>query len=94
MFYDRTKYLDFKVNFTRNYVEEKQVEFVKISTHNNPADMLTKALPSTKFKFCLNLVRLYDTTQLKRRLENERKIIGQSIEKRVSVLNLILCAEC
>ena len=60
MFHDRTKHLDVKVNFIRDCIEEKQVELVKISTHENPADMLTKALPSAKFKFCLNLVGFYD----------------------------------
>ena len=41
-------------------IEEKQIELAKISTHDNSADMLTKALSSAKFKFCLNLVGLYD----------------------------------
>ena len=41
-------------------IEEKQVELVKISTHDNPMDMLTKTLPSAKFKFYLNLVGFYN----------------------------------
>ena len=30
----------------------------KISTEDNPADMLTKTLPTAKFKHCLDLVNV------------------------------------
>ena len=60
MFYDRTKYLDVKVNFIRDCIEENQIELVNISTHENLAHMLTKTLPSAKFKFYVNLVGLYN----------------------------------
>jgi len=32
----------------------------KIHTSENPADMLTKPLPVTKFEHCLDLVGLYN----------------------------------
>ena len=32
----------------------------KVSTHDNPADMMTKTLPVTKFQQCLNLVGVGD----------------------------------
>ena len=51
MFHDRTKYLNVKVNFKRDCIEEKQIKSVKISTHDNPTDMLTKALPLANSSF-------------------------------------------
>ena len=31
----------------------------KVSTHDNPADMMTKALPVAKFEHCLDLVGVH-----------------------------------
>jgi hypothetical protein len=40
----------------RDVVSEGKVLVKKIGTEKNPADMLTKALPIVKFKFCKNLM--------------------------------------
>lgn len=40
----------------RDVTSEGHTKVEKISTHDNPADMLTKALPQATFKHCLNLV--------------------------------------
>ena len=34
----------------------------KIATSDNPADVMTKALPSVKFKHCLDLVGITSAT--------------------------------
>lgn len=42
----------------RDVVENGPVKMEKISTNENPADMLTKALPVTKFAYCKELVKV------------------------------------
>lgn len=58
MFHERTKHIDVRLHFIREVFASKQVEIKKIHADDNPADMLTKALPSTKFKHCLNLAHI------------------------------------
>lgn len=65
MFHERTKHIDVRLHFIREVFASKQVVFAskqveikKIHADDNPADMLTKALPSTKFKHCLNLAQI------------------------------------
>ena len=57
-FHRRTKHIDVKYNFIRDEIEMKRVGLVKIGTHDNPADMLTKPLPTNKFQLCVDLVGL------------------------------------
>ena len=52
MFHERTKHIDIRYHFVRDVISEGNVLVKKISTEENPADMLTKPLPITKFKFC------------------------------------------
>ncbi|KAL5768311.1 hypothetical protein ACOSQ2_015094 [Xanthoceras sorbifolium] len=58
MFHERTKHIDIKFHFVRDIIAQGQVTVKKISTHDNPADMLTKSLPNVKFKHCLNLISI------------------------------------
>ena len=44
----------------RDEVEKREIRVAKISTEHNPADMLTKPLPATKFKYCLELVKMVE----------------------------------
>ncbi|GJU78181.1 retrotransposon protein, putative, ty1-copia subclass [Tanacetum coccineum] len=37
-------------------ISQGDIQVQKISTHDNPADMMTKPVPSTKFEFCSSLV--------------------------------------
>ena len=47
-----------KLHFIQDEVAKGSVVVTKIHTDINPADMLTKAQPTTKFKFCVNLIGL------------------------------------
>ena len=59
MFHDRTKHLAvskhvaLKMSFVREMIEAGEVEIQKVHTSKNPADMLTKVIPSIKFEQAL-----------------------------------------
>ena len=61
MYHERTKHIDVRYHFVRDVVLQGTVTVQKISTTENPADMLTKSIPSEKFRHCLNLVGLQST---------------------------------
>lgn len=54
-YHERTKHIDVRYHFIREAVSERDILVKKVSTHDNPADMLTKPVTSNKFKHCLNL---------------------------------------
>nr|CAD41912.2 OSJNBa0033G05.13 [Oryza sativa Japonica Group] len=56
MFHERTKHIDVRYHFIRGVIAEGDVKVCKISTHDNPADMMTKPVPATKFELCSSLV--------------------------------------
>nr|CAI44659.1 OSJNBa0061C06.9 [Oryza sativa Japonica Group] len=56
MFHERTKHIDMRYHFIRGVIAEGDVKVCKISTHDNPADMMTKPVPATKFELCSSLV--------------------------------------
>ena len=58
MFYERTKHIDVKYHYVRNVISQDKLKVCKISTHDNPADMITKSVSVAKFEFCSNLVGL------------------------------------
>jgi hypothetical protein len=58
MFHERTKHIDIKYHFVRDVIEEGKLKVYKISTHDNPANMMTKSVPVAKFKLYLSLVGL------------------------------------
>jgi len=60
MFHERTKHINIKYHFVRDVIEEGELKVCKISTHDNPADMLTKPVPVAKFELCSSLVGLID----------------------------------
>lgn len=55
-YHERTKHIDVRYHFVRDVIDSKKVKVQKIATEDNPADMLTKVLPGSKFKHCLDLV--------------------------------------
>ncbi|KAG8478240.1 hypothetical protein CXB51_028177 [Gossypium anomalum] len=59
MFHERTKHIDVRYHFVRDIIARGDIVVSKISTHENPADMMTKSLPITKFGHCLDLVGVH-----------------------------------
>ena len=59
--HERTKHVDVKVHFIRDIIGKGAVLVKKVATEDNPADMITKPLPSNKFEYCLELVGLLET---------------------------------
>ena len=55
MFHERTKHIDVRYRFIRGLVADGDVKVCKISTHDNPADMMTKHVPVAKFELWLML---------------------------------------
>ncbi|KAF3618096.1 hypothetical protein FXO38_33610, partial [Capsicum annuum] len=56
MFHERTNHIDVRYHFVREIIARGDIVVRKISTHDNPTDMMTKTLPSAKFEHCLDLV--------------------------------------
>ncbi|KAH9800568.1 hypothetical protein KPL71_000711 [Citrus sinensis] len=56
VYHERTKHIDVKLHFIRDEVAKGSVAVIKIPTDINPADMLTKVLPTAKFNFCVDLI--------------------------------------
>jgi hypothetical protein len=56
MFHERTKHIDVKYHYVREVIAEGRLKVLKISTHDNPADMMTKHVPVAKFELYSSLV--------------------------------------
>jgi hypothetical protein len=57
MFHERTKHIDIRYHFIRDVITRGGVIKVrKIHTRDNPADMMTKPVPTAKFELCSSLV--------------------------------------
>ena len=56
VFHAKTKHIEVKYHFLRQVLEDKRLELVKVHTDHNPADFLTKSLPSDKFAHCRELM--------------------------------------
>ncbi|KAG8474177.1 hypothetical protein CXB51_033819 [Gossypium anomalum] len=81
MFHERTKHIDVRYHFVRDIIARSDIVVSKISTYENPADMMIKSLPITKFEHCLDL---YDgpicnrANKLLRNLrDSERKLASE-----------------
>ncbi|KAG8481718.1 hypothetical protein CXB51_026624 [Gossypium anomalum] len=59
MFHERTKQIDARYHFVRDIIARGDIVVSKISTHENPADMMTKSLSITKFEPCLDLIGVH-----------------------------------
>ena len=64
MFNERTKHIDVKYHYVCDVISQGKLKVCKISTHDNPADMMSKPVSVAKFEFCSSLVGL--TAQPKR----------------------------
>ncbi|KAL1546622.1 secreted RxLR effector protein 161-like protein [Salvia divinorum] len=56
VFHERSKHIDVRMHFIRDEVQNGRIRVEKVSTDHNAADMLTKPLPASKFRYCLDLV--------------------------------------
>lgn len=54
----RSKHIDVRHHFIRDCVKDKRIELRYISTNEQQADLLTKALSVTKFKYLRNLLNV------------------------------------
>lgn len=61
MYHERTKHIDVRLHFIRDVIAEGKVELKKVSTEDNPTDMLTKALPLSKFDHCRRLLNITES---------------------------------
>jgi hypothetical protein len=56
MFHERSKHIDVKYHYVRDIVTQGKLKVCKISTHDNPTDMIRKPVPVAKFELCSSLV--------------------------------------
>jgi hypothetical protein len=56
MFHARTNHIEIKYHYVRDEIEKGKPKVCKISTQNNPVDMLTKPVPVALFELCSGLV--------------------------------------
>ena len=60
MFHERTKHIDIKQHYVRDVIAQGKLKVCKISTNDNPADMMTKPVPVVKFELCSSLIGISD----------------------------------
>jgi hypothetical protein len=60
-FHSRTKHIYLRYHYIRESVENKKISLSYIPTHDNVADIFTKALPRPKFQVFVELLGLKDT---------------------------------
>ena len=58
VFHERTKHVDVWYHFIREKVTEGRIHVDNVATEENPADLGTKVLTLSKFKHCLELLRV------------------------------------
>jgi hypothetical protein len=56
MFHERTKHNNIKYHYAREVITEGRLKVPKISTHDNPADLMMKPILDAKFELCSSLV--------------------------------------
>ena len=56
MFHERTKHINVRYHFVEEIVAKGDIVVKKVSTLDNPADIMTKSLPFSKFMHCLDLI--------------------------------------
>ena len=57
-FHERSKHIDIRYHFVRDAEVRGCISFEYVSTHNNPADVFTKALVAQKFDACKHMMKL------------------------------------
>ena len=59
MYHERMKHIDVRYHFLREIISQGDVPMKKIGTSDNPADMLTKPVPVSKFMHCLDIIGVH-----------------------------------
>ncbi|GJU24517.1 hypothetical protein Tco_1163138 [Tanacetum coccineum] len=55
VYHDRTKHIDVRYHFIRT---ERRIKVKKIGTQDNLADVFTKLVPLSKFRYCFDLLNI------------------------------------
>ncbi|KAH9697780.1 Integrase catalytic domain-containing protein [Citrus sinensis] len=63
VYHERTKHIDVRLHFIRDEVSKGVVSVSKIHTDVNPANVLTKVVPTAKFNFFVNLMGVVEKSQ-------------------------------
>lgn len=58
VYHEMSKHIDITLHFISDIISAGEINIEKISTQDNPFDMLTKSLPTNKFKNCLQLINM------------------------------------
>ena len=58
VFHARTKYIEIDIHFIHEKVEKNQVEIKYVPTTHQIADVFTKGLPRSRFKFLVDKLRM------------------------------------
>jgi hypothetical protein len=58
MITEKSKHIDIRYHFVRDIIEKGLVKLCKISTHDNPADIMMKRVPVAKFEICSSLASI------------------------------------
>ncbi|GJU21514.1 putative ribonuclease H-like domain-containing protein [Tanacetum coccineum] len=58
VFYSKTKHIEIRHHFIRDYYEKKLIQVIKIHTDHNVADILTKDFDVSRFKFLIASIGL------------------------------------
>lgn len=64
VFHDRTKHFEVDLHFSRQKVETGEISVDYVSTNEQPADVLTKALGRTKFESGRNMLNLKNLVEV------------------------------
>ena len=56
VYHARTKHIDVRFHKIKELIITREIVFEKIDTSENAVDMLTKPVPTNKFKHCLDLI--------------------------------------
>jgi hypothetical protein len=67
VFHDRSKHIEIKYQFIRDWVQRGAVQLQYVSTDNQVADILTKALPQSKHVYFRDKMGLVKNTFLCKR---------------------------
>jgi hypothetical protein len=67
VFYDKSKHIEIKYHYIRDMVQRKAVHVQYLPTHEQIADIFTKLLARTKFKYFRERLGLVESASLTER---------------------------